>query len=100
MTSTPHLALPLITAAQAQKHVTHNEALMVLDALAQLTVVSASVTGPPGAPAEAQRYIVPAGATDVWAGQTDTIAAFYDNAWRFYTPQPGWTATTRQPASS
>jgi len=33
MPSTPHLALPLLAAAQAQKHVTHNEALAALDAL-------------------------------------------------------------------
>ncbi|MFL5315232.1 MAG: DUF2793 domain-containing protein, partial [Microvirga sp.] len=31
MTTTPHLALPLIAAAQAQKHVTHNEALFAVD---------------------------------------------------------------------
>ena len=30
MTDTTHLGLPLIAAAQAQKHVTHNEALQVL----------------------------------------------------------------------
>ena len=33
---TPHLGLPLLAAGQAQKHVTHNEALTLLDALAQL----------------------------------------------------------------
>ena len=31
MSSTPHLALPLIAAAQAQKHVTHNEAIASLE---------------------------------------------------------------------
>jgi hypothetical protein len=38
MTVTPHLALPLMAAAQAQKHVTHNEALRLLDGLVQGTV--------------------------------------------------------------
>lgn len=33
MTETPRLGLPLMAAAQAQKHVTHNEALMLVDAL-------------------------------------------------------------------
>ena len=28
MTETPHLRLPLIAAAQAQKHVTHNRVLL------------------------------------------------------------------------
>ena len=34
--TTPHLGLPLIAASQAQKHVTHNEALGLLDTLVQL----------------------------------------------------------------
>src|SRR5215207_4151202 len=38
MSATPKLALPLLAAAQAQKHVTHNEALSTLDALDQLAV--------------------------------------------------------------
>ena len=33
----PILSLPLLQASQAQKHVTHNEALMQLDLLVQLT---------------------------------------------------------------
>jgi hypothetical protein len=92
MSTTPHLGLPLIAAAQAQKHVTHNEALIVLDALAQLAVVSASLTAPPATPAQGDRYIVAAAATGVWAGQSGKIAAFYDGAWRFFTPESGWTA--------
>ena len=31
MTDTPRLGLPVIEAAQAQKHVTHNEALTLLE---------------------------------------------------------------------
>lgn len=33
MTDTTNLALPYLEAAQAQKHVTHNEALTTLDAI-------------------------------------------------------------------
>jgi hypothetical protein len=33
MTQTLHLSLPLLAAAQAQKHVTHNEAPLTLDAI-------------------------------------------------------------------
>ncbi len=39
---TPCLGLPLLAAAQSQKHVTHNEALTTLDALAQLAVAEAA----------------------------------------------------------
>ena len=52
MTTTANLALPLLEAGQAQKHVTVNEALARLDALVQLSVVSATTAAEPGAPAE------------------------------------------------
>lgn len=38
MSVTQRLQLPYIAASQAQKHVTHNEALVLLDALVQLAV--------------------------------------------------------------
>ena len=38
MSVTPRLSLPLLAAGQAQKHVTHNDALTRLDALIQLAV--------------------------------------------------------------
>ena len=38
MTVSTHLKLPQILPAQAQKHITHNEALAILDALTQLVV--------------------------------------------------------------
>jgi hypothetical protein len=37
--TTPNLTLPYIVAAQAQKHVTHSEAIRMLDALLQIAVV-------------------------------------------------------------
>ena len=52
MSDTPRLGLPLLAAGQAQKHVTHNDALMRLDALAHLAVASRAQTVPPGSPGE------------------------------------------------
>lgn len=92
MENSANLDLPYIMPSQAQKHVTHNEALSILDALVQLSVVSATVTAPPGSPAEGQRWIVPAAATGAWAGQVGKIAAWYDGAWLFLSPRQGWTA--------
>ena len=40
----PHLLLPYILAAQAQKHVTHNEAIRLLDAVVQLSVLDRDLT--------------------------------------------------------
>ncbi|HVZ05497.1 DUF2793 domain-containing protein [Hyphomicrobium sp.] len=92
MTDTPNLALPYILAAQAQKHVTHNEAIRALDCLVQLSVASRSLTAPPDDPDEGGRYIVASGATGDWSDQSDKIAAYQDGAWIFYTPRDGWRA--------
>jgi hypothetical protein len=92
MTSTPHLSLPLLAAAQAQKHVTHNEALAALDALVQLAVKERNRTAPPAAPAEGDRFLVGAGATGAFASQEGNIALFDLESWRFFTPRPGWLA--------
>ena len=92
MTDTPHLALPLLAAAQAQKHVTHNEALALVDALVHLAVKERNRTVPPGAPEEGDRYLVGAGASGAFAGQTGRIAFFDLGIWRFLQPKAGWRA--------
>ncbi|WP_134497666.1 DUF2793 domain-containing protein [Microvirga pakistanensis] len=92
MTSTPHLALPLLAAAQAQKHVTHNEALACLDALVHLALKERGRTAPPAAPAEGDRYLVGPAATGAFAGHEGEIALFDLGAWRFLSPRPGWRA--------
>ena len=56
--TTTKLLLPYILAAQAQKHVTHNEALRMLDGLVQLSVLDRNLTAPPASPADGDRYIV------------------------------------------
>jgi|GEM_PF-2624753 len=92
MTDTPHLGLPLIAASQSQKHVTHNEALYILDTLVQLAVLDRDLSTPPGSPSEGQRWIVGASPTGAWAGHADHIAAWKDSAWQFSVPKTGWLA--------
>lgn len=89
--TTPNLNLPYILAAQAQKHVTHNEAVRGLDALTQLTIVDKDLTAPPASPTDGERYIVASPATGNWAGRETNIAAFQDGAWAYYPPKQGWT---------
>ncbi len=90
--TTPNLALPYLAAAQAQKHVTVNEALDHLDGLVQLSVISSTLTAPPATPSEGDRYIVAAGATGAWAGWDGSVAHFSGGAWLRLTPQTGWIA--------
>ncbi len=86
------LSLPLILPAQAQKHVTHNEALRVLDVVVQLAVKNRNLATPPAVPVAGDRHIVAAGAVAAWAGQAGKIAFFETGQWQFFTPLTGWRA--------
>jgi hypothetical protein len=90
MDQSPRLSLPLIMPQQAQKHVTHNEAIQALDALVQPIVESRTLATPPVSPMAGEAYIVPASATGVWAGHANEIVAFQSGAWMFYDPAAGW----------
>ena len=90
MDATPNLILPYILPSQAQKHVTHNEAIQKLDALAQLAVKSRSLAAPPATPGEGDRYIPAAGSTGVWAGWDLNVAHYIDGAWTKLPPRAGW----------
>ena len=89
MSDTPRLKMPMIAASQAQKHVTHNEALIQLDALASLYILDRDLTAPPGSPADGDTYLVAASATGDWAGKDGLIAFALDGAWRFFDPVGG-----------
>jgi hypothetical protein len=96
---TPILSLPLILPAQAQKHVTHNEALRLLDVLVQLVVVDRTLTVLPASPQDGARHIIATGATGEWANRDGQIAAFWDNAWLYLEPQDGWKAYIQSEAA-
>ncbi|MEM1284681.1 MAG: DUF2793 domain-containing protein [Pseudomonadota bacterium] len=88
--TSPRLALPLIIASQAQKHLTHNEALVLLETLVQPVVQDMAALTPPAAPEPADCVVVGGGATDGFAGEDGKIAAFIADAWHFFTPKAGW----------
>ncbi|WP_442580026.1 DUF2793 domain-containing protein [Mesorhizobium sp. ASY16-5R] len=90
MDTSDNLDLPYIMPSQAQKHVTHNEAIGMLDALVQLGVADRDLAAPPGAPLNGDRYIVAAAATGDWSGQSGKIAHRLDGVWSFYAPKPGF----------
>ena len=85
-----HLGLPYLLAAQSQKHVTHNEALRLLDAMVQLSVIDRTRTSPPASPADGDRHLVPSGATGLWAGWDLNVAFWVEGVWMRLVPRQGW----------
>lgn len=84
------LDLPYLMPAQAQKHVTHNEALQILDGIVQMSVLAFEALTPPGSPAEGAIYALGAAPTGAWAGQGGKLAVFRTGGWLFVTPKTGW----------
>ncbi|MBC9245569.1 DUF2793 domain-containing protein [Paracoccus sp. 11-3] len=80
---TTRLGLSLLQAAQAQKHITVNEALMRLDGVVNLVLQSVSNTAPPATVTDGQCWGVPAGAAGAWSGKTGTIAVGSNGGWIF-----------------
>ncbi|WP_375687109.1 DUF2793 domain-containing protein [Pseudooceanicola sp. LIPI14-2-Ac024] len=89
------LNLPFIAPAQAQKHVTHNEALVQLDALVQLVLEGVDANDPPVIPAAGEIHATGPAPTGAWSGQAGTLAQWDGSAWRFLLPQEGWLAWDR-----
>lgn len=99
MVRTPKLGLPYLAAGQAQKHVTVNEGLRLVDGLVQMTAESRASTAPPATPGEGAIYIVPPGATGGFAGHVGDVARYIDTGWEFLSPQDGWLAHVRDEAA-
>lgn len=61
-----------------------------------LSAKSRAVTAPPASPAAGDTYIVPAGATDAWAGLEGRVVVWVTGtpagAWADATPRLGWVA--------
>ncbi len=93
MPTTPRFALPYLVMSQAQKEVTHNEALTLLDALIHAAVEAGPLAAPPASPVLGQCWIVGAAATGDWAGHEQAIALWTAGGWRFSPPREGMRVT-------
>lgn len=87
------LGMPYLMPAQAQKHVTHNEALTRLDLLVQMVVQEFDAAAPPALPLEGQIWALGPAPSGAWAGRAGELAAQVEGTWQFITPQQGWQAT-------
>lgn len=65
--------------------------LLKIGALANLSVISRSLTVPPGSPVNGARYIPAPGASGLWSGKDLKIAIWRtdETAWEFYNPIEG-----------
>ena len=97
--NSPNLSLPYIQPAQAQKHVTHNEALRILDIVVQGTAVDGPRADPPQDARTGARYLVAPDATGDWTGQDGAIAVREDGAWSFVAGATGWQMRVIGPVS-
>lgn len=90
--NSPKINLPYIQPAQAQKHITHNEAIEVLDAVTQLNVQQFDALDPPALPDAGETFAIGAAPTGDWAGHAHQIATHTGSGWMFLSPSIGWRA--------
>ncbi|MFB9224425.1 DUF2793 domain-containing protein [Paracoccus cavernae] len=87
--ATSNHALPLLMPAQAQKHVTVNEALQRLDGMVDLVLQSTERSTPPATVADGLCWAVPQGAVNAWEGRAGQIAIGANGGWVFVPPRMG-----------
>lgn len=86
---TPRFSLPLMATNTIEKEALFNELSLILDTLVQTKVISLTETDPTTlTPSNGDVYIVGIGATDIWTGEDENIA-FYYNGWQFIPASPG-----------
>lgn len=86
--------LPLLQAGQAQKELTHNEALALIDMLLHARAESATLTAPPPGAVVGQCWIVASGGTAEWSAHDGEIACLTTGGWRFAAPRAGTRVST------
>lgn len=85
MTTTPDLGIPELAQSQANPDITHNEALVLIQALLN-GVINRTTETPPVSPTEGDAYIIGDGspaASGAWTGRANSIAIFWGGSWRF-----------------
>ena len=102
MSDTARFALPLLESGQAQKELTHNEALALIDIGLHTVVEAAATNTPPASPLAGQCWIVGSAPTEEWAGRAGSVAGWTAGGWRFLPARDGmavWNRATGRPAA-
>lgn len=79
--ATARFGFPFIAADQAQKHVTHNAALDLIDATIAGLVASATTASAPASPGEGDAYLLPVGAEGFGPAVAGDVATFTGGEW-------------------
>lgn len=76
---------------QTQPHVTVNQALRIIECLAQLVIQDRDLTSPPTGFDDGDCFIVSGSGAGDWSTASDgDIAMFIGTGWQFRTPRIGW----------
>ncbi len=92
--------LPFLAVGQAQKEITHNEALTLIDALISPSVQQELAT-PPSLLNEADAgkcWLIGAASQGAWLAKTGQIACWTGGSWRYLVPAEGmriWNSATQ-----
>jgi hypothetical protein len=89
MTTSPRFGMTLLTPTGTDKTQQVNEALLILEALAHLTVQSRVVADPSTlTPVDGQAWLVAAAAVGAWSGRVNELALWF-GGWVFTAPVAG-----------
>lgn len=92
MEQSSRFGLPFMISGQAQREITHNEALISLDVICQCVVLSKSLTSPPPQPNGGECWIVADGGQGEWAEKDRSILSWTEGGWRTVQPVLGMKA--------
>ncbi len=81
---------PLLSAGQAQKEITHNEALVLIDALVAPVVQSVAPANIPTNPTLGEAWIVGPAPSGAWQGHPHALAIYTEGGWRFVDSYDGF----------
>lgn len=87
--TTARLRLPMIRPGQAQKELSHNEALAIIDLLIDAQVAGFALNTPPASPGLGAAWVVGSAPSGAWAGQAGRLAGWTEGGWRFVMPVEG-----------
>lgn len=98
MSNSPRLGIPYLVESQAQKEVTHNEAINMIELLVH-PISESVLSTPPANPIEGALYLIGLGATGEWEGKDNYITEYISGSWKYCPPVDGmriWDKNTGQ----